>query len=96
MTTNNSSNSQFTRVGFNKKGFGCCGHWQICHLGKLDCYYETIDPEVSTYCSSYQRYHKKATQVVDVTPQVVQQQSMELPAEETLDNNKELVQLSLF
>lgn len=51
----NQQKSGFTNTGFSKSSFAACGHWTICNMGKLRCYYEEIDPEVMLYCACYQR-----------------------------------------
>jgi hypothetical protein len=52
-----SNRAGVTSLGFSKSGFGCCGHFSTCSMGKLECYYATIDPEVKDYCHCYQRNH---------------------------------------
>ncbi|WP_209124432.1 hypothetical protein [Alkalihalobacillus sp. BA299] len=52
-----SSRSGFTKLGFSKAGFSACSHWASCSMGKLECHYAAIDPEVKNYCGCYQRHH---------------------------------------
>ena len=49
----------FTKLGFSKAGFGCCGHHSKCNMGRQQCHYEKIDPEVKDYCAAYARNHKQ-------------------------------------
>ncbi|WP_374724219.1 hypothetical protein [Calidifontibacillus erzurumensis] len=51
------NNANFTKTGFSKAGFACCGHWQECQMGKLECIYAESDPEVKNYCKCYVRNH---------------------------------------
>lgn len=55
MTTNE---ELLTKIGFSKH-FGCCSNHSICQLGRLECVYEKIDPEVKNACACYQRNHSK-------------------------------------
>jgi hypothetical protein len=52
--------SQFTKSGLSKP-FTCCGHWNICEMGKkVDlCVYKEIDPETMINCRVYQKNHQK-------------------------------------
>jgi hypothetical protein len=52
--------SQYTNSGLSKP-FSCCGHWDICDMGKKEefCLYREKDPETMLNCRSYQRNHQK-------------------------------------
>lgn len=78
------SDSQFTKTGFSKAGFACCGHWQYCDLGKGSCFYSEIDPEVKNYCACYLRHRNIRL------PQDLQQQA------QVEEKKEEDMQLSLF
>lgn len=45
----------FTKLGFTKASFSCCGHFSFCNMGKGDCFWGTLDPEAKEYCNCYQR-----------------------------------------
>ncbi len=53
------SKGNFTKTGFSKSGFSCCSHYAVCDMGRKDCFYEQMDPEVKTYCNCYQRNQSK-------------------------------------
>lgn len=55
--------SGFTKLGFTKSGFGACAHWNVCNMGKNDCYYASKDPEVKDYCHCYQRNHSEKEEI---------------------------------
>lgn len=79
------ANSNFTRLGFSRKGFGCCGHWTACDLGKGTCHYDELDPEVKDYCSAYKKARAPKLEVTTI-PTI----------EETNNESQEFGQLSLF
>lgn len=58
---NRPSRAGYTKTGFSKAGFGCCGNHVICQMGKRQCHYEEIDPEVKDYCAAYARNRKQET-----------------------------------
>jgi len=60
------STSGFTKLGFSKSGFGCCGHFNTCEMGLHNCFYETIDPEVKEYCACYKRHHTPPKPVTEL------------------------------
>lgn len=49
----------YTKSGFSKQGFSCCGRYNFCNMGKDDCYYDGIDNDVKNHCNCYQRKHAK-------------------------------------
>lgn len=67
-TVEQKSTSGFTKIGFSKKGFGCCGRYEICNMGILDCYYKELDPEVQDYCMAYQRHHNATSEQLAPLP----------------------------
>lgn len=52
-----SNRSGFTKSGFSKQGIDACGFHLKCNLGKNECYWSKIDPEVKNYCTCYKRNH---------------------------------------
>lgn len=65
-----SNRTGFTKLGFTKAGFSACSRWASCSMGKLECHYATIDPEVKEYCRCYQRNHYTPKQEVETVPSV--------------------------
>lgn len=63
--------SGFTSLGFSKSGFSCCSHFNLCEMGKGECFYQTIDPEVKNYCACYQRARSQEKAVAVETPRYV-------------------------
>lgn len=64
-----SNNSNFTKLGFSKSGFGCCGHFEVCNYGKKDCFIENKDPEAKHYCQCFIRNKRKKDQLNEVKKQ---------------------------
>lgn len=62
--------NNFTKTGFSKAGFGCCGHWTQCNMGKKDCFYEDTDPKAKHLCGCYMRHHKTLNFKVNKEPEV--------------------------
>ena len=93
--------SMYTKIGFSKP-FSCCGHWQICHMGKLDCHYKEIDPESMENCRCYQRFHNMESPIVSADSTLEEQpSSLDSPPLEQKENKKtittnEMEQLSPF
>ncbi|PMC34941.1 hypothetical protein CJ195_20755 [Bacillus sp. UMB0899] len=75
--------SGFTLKGFSKSGFGCCGHHNVCSMGKLDCFYEHTDPEVMKYCACYQRNHNTSLQT-DTKNKEENEKSLQSDSKESL------------
>lgn len=59
MVSKNNKKSGYTATGFSKAGFACCSRFNTCNMGKLDCYYESIDPEVPQNCFCFVRNRTK-------------------------------------
>lgn len=59
------------KAGFSESGFGCCGHFAYCDMGKGNCFYNETDPAVKTYCAAYQRNHFKGTSSERVVDAIV-------------------------
>ena len=79
---------EVTKTGFSK-WFACCGHWTVCDLGKGQCHYEKIDPEVQRCCSAWVRNHVNVkVETIIASPS---------SDDDLLETNEiELEQLSLF
>ena len=93
---NKLNRSGFTSLGFSKSGFGCCGHWQTCSMGKLECHYATIDPEVKEYCHCYKRNHKIQSDN-DITAVTTEPKNLSIRVnKEESKKPNEIEQLSLF
>lgn len=60
-----SNRTGFTKLGFSKSGFGACSQWASCSMGKFECHYAAVDPEVKEYCHCYQRNHYTPKQKVE-------------------------------
>jgi hypothetical protein len=56
---NQISKTGVTQTGFSKSSFGCCARHFICEMGKKECFYQNIDPEVPKLCAAYRRNHGK-------------------------------------
>lgn len=91
-----SNRAGFTSLGFSKSGFGCCGHWETCSMGKYECHYDTIDPEVKNYCNCYKRNHNLKFENVMKSVEVKQKKLFISESEEETKKSDELEQLSLF
>ncbi|HFJ9404054.1 TPA: hypothetical protein ACGW3F_003134 [Bacillus paranthracis] len=79
------SDALYTDLGHSKKGFGACGHWKTCSLGKGNCYLEQADPEVPLYCACYQRNHSDCN-----TQNVLSKSCTEEPSVQEEKNNREM------
>lgn len=55
MSDSTARRTGYTKIGFSKAGFSCCGHYVLCQMGKLPCYYKEKDPEAKNYCAAYLR-----------------------------------------
>ncbi|MEK5071762.1 hypothetical protein [Sporosarcina sp. FSL K6-1508] len=81
-----------TITGFSEAGFGCCGHYKFCEMGKSNCYYEVTDPAVKNCCAAYLRNQVTRQQ------EVIGESSLHPNFEELNKdvNQREEEQLSLF
>lgn len=82
----NNERAGFTKTGFSRS-FGCCSRFELCQMGKGQCFYETIDPEVRDGCAAYRREHLQVQVNVPLKDE---------PQKELTEKDEEYTQLSLF
>lgn len=87
------------KAGFSESGFGCCGHFTYCDMGKGNCFYAETDPAVKNYCAAYIRNH--STKPLTENQEQAEESSMATVQEEVEVDKTDLVeqksgQLSLF
>lgn len=90
MSKHSKVKSGFTKTGFSRS-FSCCSSFAFCDMGKGDCYFAEVDPEVQESCHAWVRNHKNRSRklqetIVDKPTAVV----------EELFHEDEIGQLSLF
>jgi len=68
--------------------FSCCGHWNICNMGRETCYWEKEWPERMNACKCYKRNHVIVKDDLPPTPAPNKVEEEE--------KTVELEQLSLF
>lgn len=84
--------SSYSKTGFSSS-FSCCSRYTFCQLGKGDCYYAEIDPEVKESCRAWVRHHLSDSHVVCDKPKEI---AVPFSDEDSKDIQKDQLQLSLF
>jgi hypothetical protein len=74
----------YTKTGFSRNSFACCSRHFMCEMGKKECFYKDIDPEVPTLCAAYQRENfKKETTIINNQPSSIDLLSISLQTRQT-------------